>query len=303
MAKSLVSEAVPPTPAATPTDANAEAGKAMFNGAAPPNKTEIPPEDRMKDDLNEQGKTAEQIAAEKATADAATAKKATDDAAAKKAADDAAAAKAVADLKAIEEAEKDFTDEQKAAAKAERDAAQAKKDAEEAKTKETQKAPEKYAEFKLPVGATYDPDIMTKAQAIFKELNLSQEAAQKLVDLNLENMKLMATKGEKFAYEQFETMRSKWREEIQTDPILGGRNMSANQALVAKAVLAFAGKDREGFIQALEMTGAGDNPFVYAFMTNVGKAISNDDYVTGKDPVLNTGAEERPEEIMYGKQP
>lgn len=43
-------------------------------------------------------------------------------------------------------------------------------------------APEAYKDFTVPEGFTYDKDSATKFGAIAKELNLSQEQAQKLVD-------------------------------------------------------------------------------------------------------------------------
>src|SRR6266850_2111484 len=43
-------------------------------------------------------------------------------------------------------------------------------------------APEKYADFKVPDGFKFDPTALTEAQATFKELNLTKDQAQKLVD-------------------------------------------------------------------------------------------------------------------------
>src|SRR5262245_53151779 len=43
-------------------------------------------------------------------------------------------------------------------------------------------APEKYEDFKVPEGYTLDGEVGKEASAMFKELNLPQEAAQRLVD-------------------------------------------------------------------------------------------------------------------------
>src|SRR5262245_3138783 len=48
-------------------------------------------------------------------------------------------------------------------------------------------APEKYEAFKLPEGYEFDKDSLTSAQALFKELNLPQASAQKLVDMYVKN--------------------------------------------------------------------------------------------------------------------
>ncbi|HET9131900.1 MAG TPA: hypothetical protein VFO86_13180, partial [Terriglobia bacterium] len=48
-------------------------------------------------------------------------------------------------------------------------------------------APEKYADFTLPEGFKFDDKTLEAATAVFKDLNLSQEGAQKLVDLYAAN--------------------------------------------------------------------------------------------------------------------
>src|SRR5579863_3544340 len=45
-------------------------------------------------------------------------------------------------------------------------------------------APDKYTDFKAPDGYTLDPATIEAATPIFKELGLSQDAAQKLVDFH-----------------------------------------------------------------------------------------------------------------------
>ena len=47
--------------------------------------------------------------------------------------------------------------------------------------------PEKYADFKVPDGFKFDEKALTEATAAFKELGLSQEKAQKLVDTYAKN--------------------------------------------------------------------------------------------------------------------
>src|SRR5712671_1685898 len=48
-------------------------------------------------------------------------------------------------------------------------------------------APDKYADFKVPDGFKFDEKALTEATAAFKELGLSQEKAQKLVDTYAKN--------------------------------------------------------------------------------------------------------------------
>jgi hypothetical protein len=76
--------------------------------------------------------------------------------------------------------------------------------------------PEKY-EFKAPEGFEFDAAMVDKATPIFKELGLSQDGAQKLIDLWNEN----AIKAQEAPIEFYEKMRSDWRATAAKDPTLG----------------------------------------------------------------------------------
>src|SRR5258707_6983365 len=60
--------------------------------------------------------------------------------------------------------------------------AEPKPDPEKKEGDATAGAPEKYGDFKLPDGYKFDEKQLTDATALFKEMNLSQDQAQKLVD-------------------------------------------------------------------------------------------------------------------------
>lgn len=82
--------------------------------------------------------------------------------------------------------------------------------AEEAKAPaEAPKAPEAY-EFKVPEGRTFDPEVMTAYSEVAKELNLSQEAAQRLLDA-------VGPKMAERQMAQIESVRNGWAESSKTD--------------------------------------------------------------------------------------
>lgn len=160
-------------------------------------------------------------------------------------------------------------------------------------------APEKYEDFKIPEGMVVVPEMMEKTRKVFKDLNLSQEQAQALIDLNVENARAVAQAGEQMAYSKFEETRNSWVKLIQNDPEVGRGKFDESQAHVAKARKFFGGKDESALIEALDVTGAGDNPAIYKFLVAVGRSIKNDTFV---DPSESGKGEDKrsAEAIMYG---
>ena len=326
MAKSLIGAA---EPTVTDTVIVPEDGNAVYDGSPP--QGHRPPEidkgsSQMVDDLSSDADKAAAAAKAKADADAAAATeaaaakakadadakvKADADAAVKaKADEEAAAKKATISAKLIETlGEGGFTkekwealtdDQKKEFTDALTDDQKKEVGIEVKKVEEKKGAPDKYADFKLPENVVVLPEVMEKAQATFKRMGLSQDDAQELINLNLENLQTMVQQGEQSAYSKFEDTRAKWRETVQNDPKIGGENLNASMAHVAQARKFFAGQGEKELIQALEDTGAGDNPAVFKFFVAVGKAIQNEKLILS-DTIGENGVQEtEPSKIMYG---
>lgn len=125
-------------------------------------------------------------------------------------------------------------------------------------------APEKYEPFKAPEGFEIDAPTAEKAGAIFRELGLSQEQAQKLVDFYAQTSK----DANEAPYKQYEEMRNGWRSEVLKDPALGdGTNLRAEvKATIGRAIDSLPADVARDFRAAMDLTGAGDNPaFIRAF--------------------------------------
>ena len=135
---------------------------------------------------------------------------------------------------------------------------------------EAPKAPEAY-EFKAPEGRVFDPEVMTAYSQVAKELNLSQDAAQRLLD----------TVGPKMAERQMaqiEAVRMGWAETSKSDREFGGEKLSENLSVAKKALDAFGTNELRAL---LNESGLGNHPEVIRFMFRAGKAISEDRMVTG----------------------
>ena len=78
-------------------------------------------------------------------------------------------------------------------------------------------APETYADFKAPEGQTLDKATIEAALPIFKELGLSQDAAQKLVDFHA----AQSAKTNADLTKAVDDMRAGWRDAVMKDPEIG----------------------------------------------------------------------------------
>jgi hypothetical protein len=142
--------------------------------------------------------------------------------------------------------------------------------AEQAEEAKPEGAPEKY-EFVEPEGAKFDPAVLDTFSEVAKELNLSQENAQKVLD------KMGPVMAERQA-EAVKAIHEQWVADAKADKEFGGAKLDEN--------LAFAKQAREGLgtpelTAFLNETGLGNHPEVIRFFVRAGKAISNDAFVSG----------------------
>lgn len=166
-------------------------------------------------------------------------------------------------------------------------------------------APESYTPFTAPEGRALDEALVGAATPIFRELGLSQAAAQRLVDFWNER-----TGGQAEALKaQVETMREGWRNEVKSDPTIGPK-LDAIKADIGRA-LDRATADRKldaatraAFIADMDMTGAGDKlAFIKVFSALAQYAVEGQ-HVTPGNPSPNgqsPGPKPRPSlaEAMY----
>lgn len=141
-------------------------------------------------------------------------------------------------------------------------------------------APEKYADFKLPEGMKFDQAGLEKATAIFKELNLPQDGAQRLVDLQAEQIKQLmdnpvnAVIAQKTEWE--DAAKQKYGKEIEP----GGKvNLS-----IARLIDRFPEEMRVPFRQGMDNTLAGSHPAFIAAMNWISEQFGEGTTVKGNGP-------------------
>lgn len=129
--------------------------------------------------------------------------------------------------------------------------------------------PESY-ELKMPDGVQLDSAAAEEFTAIAKELKLDQAAAQKLADIGAK----MATRQAEAHAQLVET----WTEQVKTDKEIGGDNLDQNLGIARKAIDTFGSPELKALLNS---TGLGNHPEVVKLAFKVGKAISEDRFVTG----------------------
>jgi hypothetical protein len=135
---------------------------------------------------------------------------------------------------------------------------------------EAPKAPEQY-EFKAPEGREFDSEVVKNFSEVARELNLTQDAAQKILD---RMGPTLASRQES----QVKAIRGEWVASARSDQEFGGDKLAENLSTAKKALDTFGTSELRTLLNA---SGLGDHPEVIRFMYRAGKAISEDRIVTG----------------------
>jgi|SRR5215831_7649605 len=141
-------------------------------------------------------------------------------------------------------------------------------------------APEKYEEFKVPEGYSLDAEVATEAGKLFKDSNLSQAQAQKLVDFYVSK----TNEAFRQPYEAYEALRTEWREKAKAHPEIGG-SFDRVLSTVAKAIdsVGDAALASE-FRQVMDMTGAGDHPAFIRLFYKLASQLTEGRPIMGNGP-------------------
>lgn len=151
--------------------------------------------------------------------------------------------------------------------------------------------PEKYESFKMPEGFTMDDATVESSTALFKELGLTQENAQKLVDYEIGRMKAATEANQKALVDYWAKTEKDWISALKASPDIGGPDFEKNMGVAVKAMNRFGTPELR---KTLQETRMGSNPDLVRFFHNVGKAISEDAFVSGQP-----GGEKTIEQILY----
>ena len=162
--------------------------------------------------------------------------------------------------------------------------AEAPKPAEKAAEAPKPAVPDKY-EFKAPDGQQFDTAVVEAYSGVAKELGLTQEAAQKVLDK-------VAPVMQQRQVAQIEAVRQQWLSDTKANPDFGGPKGEENLGVAKKALERFGTPELQ---KLLNETGLGNRLEILQWALKVGKAISPDGFVSGTASV----PESDPAKRMY----
>lgn len=137
-------------------------------------------------------------------------------------------------------------------------------------------APFDMAALKLPEGFELPEELKGKFTEIATKSKLGAEAAQSLIDLHAETVK----SAQDSIYSQWTELHKKWVAEVKADPELGdsqGLRPEVHTS-IGKLLDEYGGPEIR---QALDLTGAGNNPQVVRFLAKVAGALTEGGHVVG----------------------
>nr|WP_313488661.1 peptidase [Pseudescherichia sp.] len=149
-------------------------------------------------------------------------------------------------------------------------------------------APEKY-EFKVAEGQELDATALEQFEPIARELNLTNEQAQKMVDLYGTQILPMVQKQQAEAWQK---TTEQWAADVKADKEIGGDKLTASIGVAQRALETFGTPDLK---QYLNSTGLGNHPDLIKFCVKVGQAMSEDKVLTGNEHGQRSAAQ-----VLYG---
>lgn len=144
-------------------------------------------------------------------------------------------------------------------------------------------APESY-EFKAPDGVTLSDSVVAEFSAVAKELDLPQDAAQKVID---KLAPAIAKQNAEAISQAVESAATAWVQATQSDKEIGGEKLNENLAVAKKALDRFGTPELRKLLGAYDPknnpngTGLGNHPEIIRAFLKAGRAISEDKFVPG----------------------
>lgn len=149
-------------------------------------------------------------------------------------------------------------------------------------------APEKY-EFTAGEGVELDTEALKDFEPVARDLNLTNEQAQKLVDAY---PKILAGVQQRQA-EAWQAQTEQWAADVKADKDIGGDKLTSNLSAAQRALDQFGTPELKEY---LNTTGLGNHPDLVKTFVKIGKAMSEDGMVDGSNQGQRSAAE-----VLYGK--
>lgn len=134
-----------------------------------------------------------------------------------------------------------------------------------------------FTKITLPEGLTIPDDLRDKFVAVAGKHGISQEVAQELINLQAEASKTAAEASTR----AFTELQQTWQTEVKNDPEIGGAKLEGTLTKISKVLDQFGSPQLR---EALDVTGAGNNPHIIRFMSKLAEKLTEGSPVTGGSP-------------------
>ena len=134
-------------------------------------------------------------------------------------------------------------------------------------------APEKY-EFQAAEGVELDTEALKEFEPVAREMNLTNEQAQKLVDVY---PKILAGVQQR-QVEAWQQTTEQWAADVKADKEIGGDKLPSNLSAAQRALDQFGTPELKTY---LNDTGLGNHPDLVKAFVKIGKAMSEDKVLSG----------------------
>lgn len=163
-------------------------------------------------------------------------------------------------------------------------------------------APESYEDFTMPEGATLAAEVLEETKGLAKELNLSQEQAQKVADLlakaGTESGKAADAAAGQRQVDAVKSVVDGWINELRSDKDIGGEKLTENLAKAREAMEATTTPEMR---ELLKRSGFGNNVHVIKHFLQIAPAFSQDKHMqSGAQP---GGKARSAADVLYDSTP
>jgi len=135
--------------------------------------------------------------------------------------------------------------------------------------------PVAYEPFRLPDGVTVDADRLKIFTEALGAQRAPQDFGQKLVDMHMEELARVRDAWTAHQVEAWNTTQNAWKDQVRNDPEIGGSRFETTLQAARGLIGAHGGSpaEQQALLEALDITGAGNNPAVIRFLSRLGAAM------------------------------
>jgi len=139
-----------------------------------------------------------------------------------------------------------------------------------------------WTDFTLPEGMKLDDTSLSTFKEVIGGELPPQERGQRLIDMHLQELQKYAQSTADNQVTIWNDTQRQWQNAVKADPELGGNRFNTTMQTCISAVNRFGGntQQRAELIQALDFTGAGNNPAIIRWINNMASRLAEGQPVT-----------------------